>query len=122
MLKLRTGSCQIGTYSMGGIHGAPKTALVTLSTISSDTSPSQKEGVAVPPTANRRTTTSTQVFCLMAETAPSGMAMAMAMTVARMAISKEIGSLAQISVVTGLPDHMEVPKSMCAMPQTKSAN
>ena len=35
----------------------------------------------------------------------------MAITVARMAISREIGSRAQISVVTGLPDHIEVPKS-----------
>src|SRR5580765_6343636 len=111
MLKLRIGSCQIGTYSMGGIHGAPNTALVTLSTISSDTNPSQKDGVAVPATANKRTTTSIQVFCLTAETAPSGMAMEMAITVARMAISNEIGSLAQISVVTGFPDHIDVPKS-----------
>ena len=84
--------------------------------------PSQNDGVAMPPTANKRTTTSIQVFCLSADTAPSGMAMAMAITVARMAISKEIGSRAQISVVTGLPDHIDVPKSSRRMPQTKSMN
>src|SRR5215470_13122867 len=111
MLRLWIGSCQIGTYSIGGIHGVPNTALVTLSTINSDTRPSQNDGVAVPPTANKRTTKSIQVFCLTADTAPSGMA-----------ISSEIGSLAQISVVTGLPDHIEVPKSNRMMPHTKSIN
>src|SRR5262245_4374 len=116
------GSTQIGTYSMGGIQGLPKTALVRLSTMSSDISPSQKEGVAVPPTANTRTMWSIQVFCLIADTAPRGMAMAMAITVARMAISREIGNRAMISVVTGLPDHIDVPKSNRAMPQAKSAN
>ena len=53
---------------------------------------------------------------------PSGMAIAMATTVARMAISSEIGSRARISVVTGLPDHIEVPKSRRMHPQTKSRN
>src|SRR5215813_6654016 len=122
MLRLWIGSCQIGTYSIGGIHGVPNTALVTLSTINSDTRPSQNDGVAVPPTANKRTTKLIQVFSVTADTAPSGMAMAMAITVARMAISSEIGSLAQISVVTGFPDHIEVPKSIRTMPHTKSKN
>ena len=48
--------------------------------------------------------------------------MAMATTVARMAISTEIGSLAMISVVTGWPDHIDVPKSSRMHPQTKSMN
>src|SRR5262245_62958627 len=122
MLKLWIGSCQIGTYSMGGIHGVPNTALVKLSTIRIETRPSQKDGVAVPPTANKRTMVSIQVFCFTADTVPSGMAMAMAITVARMAISREIGSLAQISVVTGFPVHIDVPKSSRRIPQTKSMN
>src|SRR5215813_14572619 len=122
MLRLRIGSCQMGTYSMGGIQGAPNSALVTSRTISSDTMPSQNDGVAMPPTANTRTTISIQVFCLIAEMAPRGMAMAMAITVARMAISSEIGRRAQISLVTGAPDHMEVPKSKRRKPQTRSMN
>src|ERR1700682_1232816 len=94
MLRLAIGSCQIGTYSIGGIHGLPNTALVKLITTSTDMIPRQNHGVAMPPTANTRTTMSIQVFCLSADTAPSGMAMAMATTVARMAISNEIGSRA----------------------------
>ena len=95
MLRLRIGSSQIGTYSIGGIQGLPNTALVKLRTTSTDMMPSQNDGVAMPPTAKTRTTMSIQVFCLSADIVPSGMAMAMAMTVARMAISREIGSLRQ---------------------------
>src|SRR5262249_25776255 len=120
MLRLRSGSTQIGTYSMGGIHGAPNSTLVTSRTISSDTMPSQNDGVAMPPTAKMRTTTSIQVFCLSAEMAPRGMAMAMAITVARMAISSEMGRRAQISLVTGAPDHMEGPKSRRRKAPTKT--
>src|SRR4051812_3417189 len=109
MLRLRMGSCQIGTYSIGGIQGVPNTALETFKTISTDMIPSQNEGVAMPPTAKTRTRTSIHVFCLRAETAPRGIAMAIATTVARMAISRDIGNRAQISVVTGLPDHIDVP-------------
>src|SRR6476620_6707792 len=122
MLRFWMGSTQIGTYSMGGIQGLPNTALVKLSTMSRDMSPSQKEGVALPPTANTRTRWSIHVFCLIADMAPRGMAMAMAITVASMEISREIGSRAMISVVTALPDHIDVPKSSRTMPQTKSAN
>src|SRR5688572_12582555 len=101
MLRLRTGSSQIGTYSIGGIHGAPKNALVRFKTIRIDMMPSQKDGAATPPTANTRMTTSIQVFCLSADNVPSGIAIVIAITVARIAISREIGRRAQISVVTG---------------------
>src|SRR5262249_20404267 len=111
MARLRIGSCQIGTYSIGGIQGVPNTALLKFRTISSDTIHNKNEGVAIPPTANTRTRMSIHVFCFTADSAPSGIAMAMAMTVARMAISSEIGRRAQISVVTGAPDHIDVPKS-----------
>ena len=73
--------------------------------------PIQNDGVAMPPIAKVRTTTSIQVFCFSAEMVPSGMAMVMATAVASSAISSEIGRRAAISVVTGLPDHIEMPKS-----------
>ena len=84
--------------------------------------PSQNDGVAMPPMASVRTTTSIQVFCFSAEMVPSGIAIRMAMTVASSAISSEIGSRVRISGETGLPDHIEVPKSKWKKPQTKSRN
>ena len=84
--------------------------------------PSQNDGVAMPPIANVRTTTSIQVFCFNAEMVPSGMAIRMAITVASSAISSEIGSRVRISSDTGLPDHIEMPKSNWKNPQTKSRN
>ena len=57
------------------------------------------------------------MFCLRADIVPSGIAMAIATTVARMAISSEIGSRARISDVTGLPDHIELPKSRRKIPR-----
>ena len=56
--------------------------------------PIQNDGVAMPPMANTRTATSSQVFCFSAEIAPSGMAIEIATTVASIAISSEIGSRA----------------------------
>jgi hypothetical protein len=53
---------------------------------------------------------------------PSGIAMRMANTVAITAISSEIGSRAAISSATGLPDHIEMPKSRREKFQTKSTN
>ena len=84
--------------------------------------PSQNDGVAMPPMANVRTTTSIQVFCFSAEIVPSGIAIRMAITVASSAISSEIGSRVRISSETGLPDHIEMPKSKWKKPQTKSRN
>ena len=81
--------------------------------------PSQNDGVAMPPIASVRTTTSIQVFCFSAEMVPSGIAIRMAITVASSAISSEIGSRVRISGDTGLPDHIEVPKSKRKKPQTK---
>jgi hypothetical protein len=52
--------------------------------------------------------------------APSGMPIEIATTVASTAISNGIASRATISVVTGLPDHIDVPKSRRKKPQTKS--
>ena len=84
--------------------------------------PSQNDGVAIPAMAATRTTWSIQLFCLSAEMVPSGMAMRIATTVAIVAISSEIGRRATISSVTGLPDHIEVPKSRRTKPQAKSRN
>ena len=84
--------------------------------------PSQNDGVAMPPIASVRTTTSIQVFCFSAEMVPRGMAIRMAITVASRAISSEIGSRVTISSDTGLPDHIEVPKSNRKNPQTKLRN
>ena len=51
------------------------------------------------------------MFCFNAEMVPSGTAIRMAITVASMAISSEIGRRVMISSDTGLPDHIEMPKS-----------
>ncbi len=71
--------------------------------------PSQNDGVAIPPIAKVRTTTSSQVFCFNAEMVPSGTAIRMAITVASKAISSEIGRRVMISSDTGLPDHIDIP-------------
>ena len=84
--------------------------------------PSQNDGVAMPPMAAVRTTTSIQVFCFNAEIVPSGSAIRIAITVASSAISSDIGSRVRISSETGLPDHIEMPKSKRKQPQTKLRN
>ena len=48
--------------------------------------------------------------------------MAMATTVARMAISSEIGSRARISVVTGIPDHIDVGENVIIAAKTGVTN
>ena len=96
---------------MGGSHGLPLAMAVTLSTRMIDMMPSQNEGVAMPAIAATRTTWSSQVFSLRAEMVPSGMAIRMAITVARTATSSDTGRRSAISCATGLPDHMELPKS-----------
>src|SRR5258708_40121684 len=106
MDRLRNGSCQKGTYSIGGIHGVPEIQLVMASTPRMTTMPSQKDGVAMPATATVRTTTSIQLFCFSAERVPSGMAMAIATTVASTAISIDTGRRTAISSATGFPDHI----------------
>ncbi len=73
--------------------------------------PSQNDGVAMPAIATVRTTRSSQLFCFSAEMVPSGIAMMIATTVARMATSSEIGRRVRISSETGLPDHIDRPKS-----------
>src|SRR5579864_9830799 len=102
---------------MGGIQGLPVIAWVTSSTMRIDTMPSQKAGVARPAIEKVRTTRSIQLFCFSAEIVPSGIAMATAMTVAITATSSEIGKRVAISVMTGLPDHIEIPKLKLARPQ-----
>ena len=87
-----------------------------------ETIPSQNDGVAIPAMATVRTTWSIQLFCLNAEMVPSGIAIRMATTVAITAISSEIGRRAAISSATGLPDHIEMPKSRRKKPQAKSRN
>ena len=77
--------------------------------------PSQNDGVAMPAIANTRTIWSIQLFCRSADMAPSGMAIRMAMTVAMTAISSDIGRRSRDFVATGLPDHIEVPKSSVAV-------
>ncbi len=84
--------------------------------------PSQKAGVARPAIEKVRTTRSIQVFCFNAEIVPSGIAIAIAMIVARIATSSETGKRVAISWTTGFPDHIEMPKSRRASPQTKSMN
>ncbi len=59
--------------------------------------PSQKPGVARPAMAITRTTRSVTVFCFSAESVPNGIATTTATTVARIAISSEIGKRAAIS-------------------------
>ena len=73
--------------------------------------PSQNDGVAMPAIATTRTTWSSQVFSFSAEMVPSGMAIRMAITVARTATSSDTGRRSAISCATGLPDHIEMPKS-----------
>ena len=84
--------------------------------------PSQKAGVARPAIEKVRTTRSIQLFCFKAEIVPSGIAMTTATMVAMTATSSEIGKRVAISVITGLPDHIELPKSNRARPQMKSMN
>ena len=77
--------------------------------------PSQNDGVAMPAIATMRTTWSSPEFSLSAEIVPSGMASRMAITVCFMiATSSETGSRTAISCHTGLPDHIEMPKSNTA--------
>ena len=73
--------------------------------------PSQNDGVAMPAIAITRTTWSSQVFSLSAEMVPSGMAIRIAITVAMTATSSDTGRRMAISCATGLPDHIEMPKS-----------
>ena len=54
---------------------------------------------------------SSTVFSLNAEMVPSGMASRTAMIVAISATSSDTGRRSRISCVTGLPDHMDLPKS-----------
>src|SRR5271170_6075652 len=96
---------------MGGIQARPEIAWVTSSTTRIDTIPSQKAGVASPAIEKVRTTRSIQLFCFNAEIVPSGIAMATAMIVAITATSNEIGKRVAISMTTGFPDHIEIPKS-----------
>ena len=84
--------------------------------------PSQKEGVARPAIEIVRITKSIGRSCFSAEIVPSGIAMMLEMTTAMMQISSEIGKRAAISWATGLPDHIEVPKSPRKKPHTKSTN
>ncbi len=84
--------------------------------------PSQKAGVAIPAIEKVRTTRSIQVFCFNAEIVPSGMAMVIAMIVAMVATSSETGKRVAISWTTGLPDHIEMPRSPRARPQMKFQN
>ncbi len=76
--------------------------------------PSQNDGVAMPAIANTRTTWSSPEFSLRAEIVPSGMAIRTAITVAMTATSSDTGSRTAISCHTGLPDHIEMPKSNTA--------
>src|SRR6185437_15082176 len=105
-----------------GIQGAPNIACEISRTARMATIPSQNDGVAMPAMAIVRTTWSIQLFCFNAEMVPSGTEMAMATTVAITAISSEIGKRAAISSATGLPDHIEMPKSRRKKPHTKSRN
>ena len=84
--------------------------------------PSQNDGVARPAIEITRITRSIGLFCFKAEIVPSGIAMTLAMTTAIIAISSETGKRAAISYETGLPDHIEMPKSPRKNPQTKSMN
>ena len=85
------------------------------STSTSDMMPSQNDGVAMPAIATMRTTWSSQVFSFSAEMVPSGMAIATAITVAITAICSDTGRRVRISCETGLPDHIEMPKSKVAV-------
>jgi hypothetical protein len=91
-------------------------------TIRIETMPSQKEGVASPAIEKVRTTRSIQLFCFNAEIVPSGIAIATAITVAISATSSEIGKRVAISITTGFPDHIDLPKSSRAKPHRKSRN
>src|SRR5215472_9791342 len=84
--------------------------------------PSQKDGVARPAIEIVRMTRSIGLFCFSAEIVPSGIAIRLATTTAKMQISSEIGKRAAISVKTGLPDHIDMPKSPRKNPHTKSTN
>ncbi len=84
---------------------------VMLSTRISDMMPSQNDGVAMPAMASTLTTWSSLVFSRSAEMVPSGMAIRTAITVAMIATSSDTGRRRRISSVTGLPDHMELPRS-----------
>src|SRR5712691_1873979 len=105
---------------IGGIQGWPEIAWVRSSTSRIDTMPSQKAGVANPAIEKLRTTRSIQVFCFSAEIVPSGFAMETDRIVAITATSIEIGKRVAISRMTGLPDHIEIPKSKRAKPHRNS--
>ena len=62
------------------------------------------------------------MFWRSAEIVPSGMAISTATTVDSRAISSDTGMRVAISWMTGLPDHIEVPKSPVAKPAMKSRN
>jgi len=89
MARLPSGSCQNDTKVMGGRHAWPVARKVMSSTSTSDMMPSQKDGVAIPAIAITRTKWSSQVFSFRAEIVPSGMAIRMAITVARTATSSD---------------------------------
>src|ERR1044072_9089772 len=82
--------------------------------------PSQKDGVANPAIEKLRTRRSTQLFCRSAEIVPSGIATRIEMIVATIASSSEIGSRVAISAMTGLPDHIELPRLRVTSPHRKS--
>ncbi len=84
--------------------------------------PSQNDGVAMPAIATVRTIWSSQLFWCSAEIVPSGMAISTATRVASRAISSDTGTRVAISWLTGLPDHIDVPKSPRANPAMKSKN
>ena len=85
--------------------------------------PSQNDGVAMPAIGDHahhdgrsRCSASAPRWCR------AGSRSAMAITVAITAISSETGRRVAISWATGLPDHIEMPKSRRKKPQTKSRN
>src|ERR1700733_14539435 len=120
--KLRIGSFHSGTYSIDGIHGRPVSHWLTSSTNRMDRMPSQNDGVAMPAIEMVRTKRSIQLFCLSAEIVPNGIAIETAISVANTATSSDTGNRVAISLITGFPDHMEIPKSPRASPQTNCAN
>src|SRR5215468_5793293 len=96
---------------MGGIHGAPKAACEILRMARISRMPSQNDGVARPAIENTRMTKSIGLFYFNADRVTSGIEMRLATMTAIMAISSETGKRAAISVRTGFPDHIEMPKS-----------
>ena len=76
-----------------------------------DTIPSQNDGVAMPAIATVRTTWSIQLFCFSAEMVPSGIAMSDGDHCRHHGDLERDRQRAAISSATGLPDHIEMPKS-----------